>query len=266
MVVARTVFAVDNGSMRVLRKSLVETEQSARRILIIDDDVELCELVTEFLEPENFCIEAVHSGTQGLELALSQNFDLIVLDVMLPGTRGFEVLQRLRATSRVPVIMLTARGEDVDRILGLEIGADDYLPKPFNPRELAARIHAVLRRTIAPVPATPPASPAEHLHLGDIDFDPATRTVLRSTDEIELTSAEFDLLAAFLRSPGVVLGREALAQQVLGRDLVPFDRSLDVHVSNLRRKLGALPDGRERIKSIRGVGYLYAAPDLAKKK
>jgi DNA-binding response OmpR family regulator len=241
--------------MRVLRKSLVETEQSARRILIIDDDVELCELVTEFLEPENFCIEAVHSGTQGLELALSQNFDLIVLDVMLPGTRGFEVLQRLRATSRVPVI-----------ILGLEIGADDYLPKPFNPRELAARIHAVLRRTIAPVPATPPASPAEHLHLGDIDFDPATRTVLRSTDEIELTSAEFDLLAAFLRSPGVVLGREALAQQVLGRDLVPFDRSLDVHVSNLRRKLGALPDGRERIKSIRGVGYLYAAPDLAKKK
>jgi DNA-binding response OmpR family regulator len=249
--------------MRVLRKSPVEAEQSARRVLIIDDDVELCELVTEFLEPENFRIEAVHSGTQGLELALSQNFDLIVLDVMLPGTRGFEVLQRLRATSRVPVIMLTARGEDVDRILGLEIGADDYLPKPFNPRELAARIHAVLRRTIVPVPTTPPA---ERLHLGDIDFDPATRTVLRSTDEIELTSAEFDLLAAFLHSPGVVLGREALAQQVLGRDLVPFDRSLDVHVSNLRRKLGALPDGRERIKSIRGVGYLYAAPDLAKKK
>jgi DNA-binding response OmpR family regulator len=258
------MFASEDHSMRVARKSSAEPDQSARRILIIDDDVELCELVTEFLEPENFRIVAVHSGTKGLEMALSQAFDLIVLDVMLPGTRGFEVLQRLRATSRVPVIMLTARGEQVDRILGLEIGADDYLPKPFNPRELVARIHAVLRRSSAP-PVVVPTANVEHLHVGDIEFDSASRTILRSKSEIELTSAEFDLLAAFLRSPGVVLAREDLAHQVLGRDLAPYDRSLDVHVSNLRRKLGPLPDGRERIKAVRSVGYLYAVSDLPRK-
>jgi DNA-binding response OmpR family regulator len=257
------MFASEDHSMRVARKSSAEPDQSARRILIIDDDVELCELVTEFLEPENFRMVAVHSGTKGLEMALSQAFDLIVLDVMLPGTRGFEVLQRLRATSRVPVIMLTARGEEVDRILGLEIGADDYLPKPFNPRELVARIHAVLRRSLAPVVAL--AANVEHLHVGDIEFDSASRTILRSQSEIELTSAEFDLLAAFLRSPGVVLAREDLAHQVLGRDLAPYDRSLDVHVSNLRRKLGPLPDGKERIKAVRSVGYLYAVSDLPRK-
>jgi DNA-binding response OmpR family regulator len=257
------MFASEDHSMRLARKSSAEPEQSVRRILIIDDDVELCELVTEFLEPENFRMVAVHSGTKGLEMALSQTFDLVVLDVMLPGTRGFEVLQRLRATSRVPVIMLTARGEEVDRILGLEIGADDYLPKPFNPRELVARIHAVLRRSSPAVVAA--TANVEHLHVGDIEFDSASRTILRSKCEIELTSAEFDLLAAFLRSPGVVLAREGLAQQVLGRDLAPYDRSLDVHVSNLRRKLGPLPDGRERIKAVRSVGYLYAVSDLPRK-
>ena len=132
--------------MTALRRPPADAESSARRILIIDDDVELCELITEYLGPEGYSVEAVHSGTHGIEKALSQTYTLIILDVMLPGTRGFEVLQRIRAKSRVPVIMLTARGEDVDRILGLEIGADDYLPKPFNPRELAARIQAVLRR------------------------------------------------------------------------------------------------------------------------
>ena len=179
---------------------------------------------------------------------------------------GFEVLQRLRANSRVPVIMLTARGQELDRILGLEIGADDYLPKPFNPRELAARIHAVLRRTSGSAVSSAPATITERLSLGDIELDSSSRTVLRSNHEMELTSAEFDLLGVFLRSAGVVLGREDLARQVLGRDLAPFDRSIDVHVSNLRRKLGPLPDGKERIKAIRSVGYLYAVSDQPGKK
>jgi len=265
MGVVRTLIAMENNPMRLPLKTSVESDQSVRRILIIDDDVELCELITEFLEPENFRVESVHSGTKGLELALNQNFDLIVLDVMLPGTRGFEVLQRLRVDSRVPVIMLTARGQDVDRILGLEIGADDYLPKPFNPRELAARIHAVLRRTAQPASA-PSVSPAEPMRLGDIDFDTGSRTVLRSNTEIELTSAEFDLLGVFLHSAGVVIARDDLAHQVLGRDLAPFDRSIDVHVSNLRRKLGPLPDGKERIKAVRSVGYLYSLPEQVRKK
>jgi two-component system, OmpR family, response regulator CpxR len=265
MGVVRTFMAMENNHMRLPHKASVETEQPVRRILMIDDDVELCELITEFLQPENFHVDSVHSGTKGLEMALSQNFDLIVLDVMLPGTRGFEVLQRLRVNSRVPVIMLTARGQDVDRILGLEIGADDYLPKPFNPRELAARIHAILRRT-AP-PASPPLpSPVEHLRLGDIEFDSGSRTVLCSKMEVELTSAEFDLLGVFLHSAGLVINRDDLARQVLGRDLAPFDRSIDVHVSNLRRKLGPLPDGKERIKAVRSVGYLYALPELVRKK
>ncbi len=257
---------MQNSPSRGLRKPSVDAGHPARRILIIDDDVELCELIAEFLEPENFQIEAVHSGTKGLELALNQNFDLIVLDVMLPGTRGFDVLQRIRVNSRVPVIMLTARGEDVDRILGLEIGADDYVPKPFNPRELAARIHAVLRRTVSPAPLSDVAVSTEPLHLGDIDFDPGSRTVRRCNKEIELTTAEFDLLGVFLRSPALVISREDLGRQVLGRELTPFDRSIDVHVSNLRKKLGALPDGKERIKAIRSVGYLYAISDAPVKK
>ena len=257
---------MQNSPSRGLRKPSADADHPARRILIIDDDVELCELIAEFLEPDNFQIEAVHSGTKGLEMALHQNFDLIVLDVMLPGTRGFDVLQRIRVNSRVPVIMLTARGEDVDRILGLEIGADDYVPKPFNPRELAARIHAVLRRTVPPVPLSAVAVPAEPLRLGDIDFDPGSRTVRRCNKEIELTTAEFDLLGVFLRSPAVVISREDLGRQVLGRELTPFDRSIDVHVSNLRKKLGVLPDGKERIKAIRSVGYLYAISDAPVKK
>jgi two-component system response regulator CpxR len=256
---------MENTAMRASRKSSAETDSCARRILIIDDDVELCELIAEYLAPEDFHIEAVHSGTKGLELALSQKFDLIVLDVMLPGTRGFEVLQRIRANSRVPVIMLTARGEEVDRILGLEIGADDYLPKPFNPRELAARMQAVLRRTSAAASSQLPAAVPENLHLGDIALDSGARTVLRANRDVELTSVEFDLLCVFLRSAGVVLERDDLARRILGRDLAPFDRSIDVHVSNLRRKLGPLPDGKERIKAIRSVGYLYAISESRKK-
>jgi len=244
------------------KKTAPHDDPAATRILIIDDDVELCELVTEFLQPEGFRVDAVHSGTLGLEKALAENYALLILDVMLPGSRGFEVLQRLRAKSRIPVIMLTARGDEVDRILGLEIGADDYLPKPFNPRELAARIQAVLRRS---VPASVEESaPAVSLQLGDLEFNPSGRSVRRNARPVELTSVEFDLLGIFLHSPGKVLEREELAHEVLGRDLNAFDRSIDVHVSNLRRKLGPLPNGQERIKAVRGAGYLYVIPDKQK--
>jgi two-component system response regulator CpxR len=256
-------FGLDASLMTPLRKPALDGDPIARRILIIDDDVELCELLTEYLVPEGFQVDAVHSGTQGIERALSNNYALLVLDVMLPGTRGFDVLQQIRTKSRVPVIMLTARGDEVDRILGLEIGADDYMPKPFNPRELAARIHAVLRRTST---ASEPAASNEPLRLADIELDPGARSAKRDSREIDLTSVEFDLLNIFLRSAGTVLQREDLARQVLGRDLAPFDRSIDVHVSNLRKKLGPLPDGSDRIKAVRSVGYLYVLVEKAKAK
>jgi DNA-binding response OmpR family regulator len=166
---------------------------------------------------------------------------------------GLEVLRHLRVKSNVPVLILTARGEDVDRIVGLEIGADDYLPKPFNPRELLARIRAVLRR----VRESATRGPDDKLRVGDVELDPGTRKVQRAGEKVELTAVEFNLLEQLLRSAGRVVERENLAQEVLGRKLSAFDRSLDVHVSNLRKKLGDRPDGEERIQTIRGVGYIY---------
>jgi two-component system, OmpR family, response regulator CpxR len=228
------------------------------RVLIIDDDVELCELVTEYLRPEGFDIEAVHTGSKGLEKALSGDYVLIVLDVMLPGMNGLDVLRRLRAESRIPVIILTARGDDVDRIVGLEIGADDYLPKPFNPRELVARIRAILRRTQGSPAAEGPEE--QKLTVGEVSIDPASRTVRRDGEGIELTSVEFSLLEILMRSAGHVVTREQIAKDVLGRRFMAYDRSIDMHVSKLRRKLGPQPDGDERIKTIRGVGYIYARP------
>jgi two-component system response regulator CpxR len=225
------------------------------RVLVIDDDVGLCELVTEYLEPEGYSVEAVHNGEAGVERALSKEHALVVLDVMLPGINGFDVLRRIRAHSRIPVLMLTARGDDVDRIVGLEIGADDYLPKPFNPRELVARIRAVLRRA---QPAETQDGPTA-LTVGDIEIDNGTREVRSSGKVVELTSVEYDLLEKLLRRAGQIAKREELVKEVLGRELSPFDRSIDMHISNLRKKLGAHASGGERIKTIRGVGYIYAA-------
>jgi two-component system response regulator CpxR len=227
------------------------------QILIIDDDVALCELVTEYLEPLGFEIKAVNRGDQGAEAALSENFSIVVLDVMLPGLNGFEVLRRIRAESKVPVLMLTARGDDVDRIVGLEIGADDYLPKPFNPRELVARIRAILRRS-----QTDDArehTQAGSLTAGDVELDPATRVVRRAGQVIEVTAVEFDLLEKLLRAAGRIITREELSKEVLGRSTSPFDRSIDMHISNLRKKLGHQLGDVERIKTVRGVGYIYAA-------
>jgi two-component system, OmpR family, response regulator CpxR len=228
------------------------------RILVIDDDVELCALVGEYLEPEGFQIEAVYDGNRGLERALSGNYRLIVLDVMLPGINGFDVLRKIRNTSKIPVLLLTARGEDVDRIVGLEIGADDYLPKPFNPRELVARIRAILRRTQMGEKAIPQVP--EPLHVGDIDLDPATRTVLQHGKPVDLTSVEFNLLHVLLREAGRVVTREQLVDEVLSRKFSPFDRSIDMHVSKVRKKLGDTEGATDHIKTVRGVGYIFAHP------
>ena len=225
------------------------------QILIIDDDVALCELVTEYLEPLGFEIQAVNRGDQGAEAALAGNFSIVVLDVMLPGLNGFEVLRRIRAGSKVPVLMLTARGDDVDRIVGLEIGADDYLPKPFNPRELVARIRAILRRSQTDEAREHDGS----LTAGDVELDPATRVVRRAGQVIEVTAVEFDLLEKLLRAAGRIITREELSKEVLGRSTSPFDRSIDMHISNLRKKLGHQLGDVERIKTVRGVGYIYAA-------
>jgi two-component system response regulator CpxR len=226
-------------------------------VILIDDDVELCELLAQYLETEGFDIEVVHDGLCGVEQVLTGQHSLVVLDVMLPGMPGFDVLRRIRVHSRIPVLMLTARGEAIDRILGLELGADDYLPKPFDPRELAARIRAILRRAPPPEGALPAAIP---IHLGDLTLDMGARVVQRGCEDLPLTTVEFDLLAVLLRMPGRVVTRETLVRDVLGREFSPFDRSIDMHVSNLRRKLGLYPDGTERIKGVRGVGYLYAVP------
>ena len=230
------------------------------RVLIIDDDFELCSLVSEYLEPEGFRVESVHDGETGLQRALNGNYLLVVLDVMLPGMSGFDVLRRIRATSRVPVLLLTARGEDVDRIVGLEIGADDYLPKPFNPRELVARIRAVLRRTSADPKGVGSARPPEILRIGDIELDPATRTVKHGGEPVDLTSVEFNLLEVLLREAGRVVTREELVSAVLSRKFSPFDRSIDMHVSKVRKKLGDVNGEAEHIKTVRGVGYILARP------
>lgn len=235
-----------------------KTDCSADCLLVIDDDVELCELVAEYLEPEGFRVEAVHEAEQAVERALSKGYALVVLDVMLPGFSGFEVLRRIRATSEMPVLMLTARGDDVDRIVGLEIGADDYLPKPFNPRELVARIRAILRRAKPASDGAPGAAESERIVVGDVELDVGARTVRRAAKPVSLTAVEFSFLEVLLRAAGRVVTREELSKIVLDRKLSPYDRSLDVHVSNLRKKLGTTVNQTERIKTVRGVGYLYA--------
>lgn len=225
------------------------------QILLIDDDEELCELVSEYLTVEGFSTEAVHDGTDGLEKAKTEMHDLVILDVMLPKMNGFDVLRNLRQTSKIPVLMLTARGDDMERIVGLEIGADDYLPKPFNPRELVARIRAILRRVSESEEKL--SATAEKLHVEDIEVSFAARSAKKNGEDLGLTSVEFDLLAALLREAGKVVKKEDLSETVLERRLSPYDRSLDMHISNLRKKLGERADGDERIKTIRSVGYIY---------
>jgi len=228
------------------------------RILIIDDDVELCELLRDYLAAEGFAVEAVHDGESGAERVKEHDYCLVVLDVMLPRISGFEVLRRIRSGSQVPVLMLTARGDEIDRIVGLEMGADDYLPKPFNPRELVARLRAIQRRvTVSPAEAD---ATLNLLEVGDVAVDPGARSVRCGDRDVEVTSVEFSILEVLLRTAGKVISREDLSLQALGRRLNYQDRSIDVHVSSLRKKLGPSDSGSERIKSVRGIGYIYASP------
>ena len=216
---------------------------------MVDDDVELCGLLGEFLRREGFAVDFQHNGAEGLEKASRGEHSLLVLDVMLPGMDGFELLRRLRQRSQIPVPMLTARDEDVDRIVGLELGADDYLPKPFNPRELSARIRAILRRV-----EERPAVTEPRLEVNGVVLDPATRQVSCDQRQVELTTLEFDLLRLLMRAAGRVLSRDALMEEIYDRKATPFDRSIDMHISHLRKKLET---GRQRIKTIRGVGYQF---------
>jgi two-component system response regulator CpxR len=227
------------------------------RVLVIDDDVALCELLVGYLAPEGFHAESVHDGELGLRRASVGAYDLIVLDVMLPGINGFEVLRQFRTKGSTPVVMLTARGEEVDRIVGLEIGADDYLPKPFNPRELVARMRAILRRTRQEREPPAQAPISKMLRVGDVEIDMGTRLVFRTGERVDLTSVEFNLLEILLSRAGRLVPREELIKTVLGRSPYPYDRSIDVHISRLRKKLGHEISGIERIKTIRNVGYLY---------
>jgi len=231
------------------------------RILIIDDDADLCDLLSDYLGSEGFEVRAVNDGLLGLEQAISGLQELVVLDVMLPGINGFEVLRRIRAVTKIPVLMLTARGEDVDRIVGLEIGADDYLPKPFNPRELVARIRAILRRAESqPAVQIQTGVPVESgkVVVGDVKLMTGSRTVMISGQKVDLTTVEFAILETLLRQAGQVVSRDDLVKQALGRNFSTYDRSIDVHVSSLRRKLGQKADCSDRIKTIRNSGYLYA--------
>ena len=220
------------------------------RILLIDDDRELCRLLVDYLKGEDLWVEAVHEGRAALELSGRDAFDLIVLDIMLPGLSGIDVLRKIRERSNVPVLMLSARGDDVDRIVGLELGADDYIPKPCNPRELLARIRAVLRRTVAA-----DDQPGGELHINDLVLNPLDRTVRVGGSPVELTSTEFTMLEILMREAGAIVSKETLSERGLGRSLGRYDRSVDMHMSNLRRKLGPGPDGEHRVETVRGVGY-----------
>jgi DNA-binding response OmpR family regulator len=227
------------------------------RLLVIDDDVELCRLLRSYLEAECFQVEEVHDGEQGVIRSLTGNHVLIILDVMLPGMSGIEVLRRIRMESSIPILILTARGEEVHKIVGLEVGADDYLLKPFSPRELIARIRALLRRAsqLSPPGVALPDHPP--VTVGKLVLSKNSREVKRDDETLQLTVIEFNLLEVLMRSAGRVVTREELVKIVQGRAFNPLDRSIDIHVSHLRKKLGLAPNDREWIKTVRGVGYLF---------
>jgi len=224
-------------------------------LLLIDDDLGLAELLAQLLELEGFELTLAHDGQTGLNLALEHNFDLILLDVMLPKLNGFEVLKALRANKQTPVLMLTARGDEIDRVVGLEIGADDYLPKPFNDRELVARIKAIIRRS-QPLPGDTPPTVFEY---GDIKLDPGRLEVYCQDQLLILTGTEFGLLFELVQHSGELISKETLSEKVLNKKLMPYDRSLDMHLSNLRKKLPERTDGRPRVKTLRGKGYIWLA-------
>ncbi len=222
------------------------------KILLVDDDIELCELLKEYMQQEGFLIEICHHGEQALEKLKIEQFDLMVLDVMMPVLSGFETLQAVRKTSDLPIIMLTAKGDKIERILGLEMGADDYVAKPCDPRELVARIRAVSRRSLQ-TQSINKGQP--QLQIDDLKIDPNKRQVTLKEQLISLTSTEFDCLYLLAKNAGNLVTRETLSHKVLSKPLQAFDRSIDMHMSNLRKKLNQVDKAQERIKTLRGSGY-----------
>lgn len=224
-----------------------------KSLLLVDDDESLTQLLDEYLTPQGYDVTIAHDGKSGLALATSRHFDLILLDVMLPQMDGFEVLKRLRVSHLTPVLMLTARGDDFDRVFGLELGADDYLPKPFNHRELSARIKAIVRR----MDYVPSVSQQQELSIGKVVLRPAVQQVLCDDQPVEFTATEFAILHLMMINQGQIVSKDDISEKVLGRKLMAFDRSIDMHLSNIRKKL-ARCDEQERIKTIRGTGYLFS--------
>lgn len=228
------------------------------RILLADDDIELSHMLVDYLGKEGFDVDVAHDGGAALGKALANPYDLLILDVMMPIRNGFDVLRDLRARSLLPVLMLTARGDDIDSIVGLELGADDYLAKPSSPRVLVARIRAILRRAESKGELQNGAERTDRIALDDLVMHMGSRTVVCGNNAIPMTSTEFSVLGILLREAGNVVSKANLSERALSRKLSRYDRSLDMHVSNLRKKLGPLSDGQERIKTIRGVGYIYS--------
>ena len=233
--------------------------ETKTRVLLIDDDRKLCRLIKDYLEPLGYAVTAVHTGTDGVEKANSESWAAVILDVMLPGLDGFEVLKQIRHRSDVPVLMLTARGDEADRIVGLEIGADDYLPKTFSTRELLARLRAVTRRTVRAT--SPSATATEEIVVGQLRVNTGTRTAALGDQPLVLTPVEFDLLASLARAHGRVKSREQLLEEIRERSYEVFDRSIDVHISGLRRKLGDDPKEPRFIRTVRAAGYQMVNPD-----
>ncbi|MDJ0751147.1 MAG: response regulator transcription factor [Woeseiaceae bacterium] len=241
-------------------KLLNNRPENTISVLVVDDDVEFAHLLSEYLTAEGgFSATMRHDGASGVTAALDGGYDIIVLDVGLPELNGFEVLKRVRSSIATPVVMLTARGDDIDRILGLEIGADDYVPKPCNLRELVARIRAILRRQQR---INDTDTRGNRVVIDDLAVEPGSQSVYLDESLVPLTSAEYLVLEALTRSPGRVVAKDSIARHALGRRIMPYDRSVDVHVGNLRKKLGPLDDGRQRIKTVRGRGYLYVSSDV----
>ena len=231
------------------------------RVLVIDDDRKLCRLIKDYLEPMGYEVAAVHTGPEGVERAAAEAWHAVILDVMLPGLDGFEVLKQIRRASDVPVLMLTARGEEADRIVGLEIGADDYLPKTFSTRELLARLRAVIRRTRRSAAKSPADDAGKELVVGQLRVNPGTRIAVLGDQPLVLTPVEFELLASLARSRGRVKTRESLLEEIRDRNYDVFDRSIDVHIAALRRKLGDDAKNPRFIRTLRAAGYMLINPD-----
>jgi DNA-binding response OmpR family regulator len=252
-------FTLENHDMTsTLGKPDATAQAREARVLLVDDDRELCQMLTEYLSAEHFEVKSVHDGSDALAELQVNDFEILILDVMLPSVGGFDVLRKLGASYETPILMLTARGDDVDRIVGLELGADDYLSKPFNPRELVARIRAILRRASN----RPARGTTDELSVGPIVLNAGMHQVRIADKPMALTGAEFRVLEILMRAAGQVISREAMTEQALGRKLVPYDRSIDTHISNLRRKLDLEAGKNPEIKNVRGSGYtLTCAPD-----